>query len=173
MFRCSSRLLSLNSSRTSSVHIFLIILCPLSILYKLNTSVSSHSSHPDKLCSNLSVKRSADEMSTCSSSSTDASALGKWTYKKTAGHTDHTATAVSGGAGRRGPQGSATAGDSDSALLPAPGKRRRRVRDAGRTPIPKSTQGPPPPPIFGRWRRWRSCRGRGWASRPLISGQRL
>jgi hypothetical protein len=46
--------------------------------------------------------RSDDEMSSCSSSSAVASALGKRTYRKIAGHTDHTASA----AGRRRPLGS-------------------------------------------------------------------
>jgi hypothetical protein len=46
--------------------------------------------------------RSDDEMSSCSSSSAVASALGKRTYRKIAGHTDHAASA----AGLRRPLGS-------------------------------------------------------------------
>jgi hypothetical protein len=70
--------------------------------------------------------RSDDEMSLYSSSSAVASALSKRAYQKITGHTDHTASVIGGGAGRRGPQESAITGDSDSALLPVPGKKKRR-----------------------------------------------
>jgi hypothetical protein len=74
-------------------------------------------------------ERSDDEMSSSSSPSTITSAPGKRTYRKIAGHTDHTATAIRGGAGRRGSPGSTTVGDSGPALLTAPGRRKRRRAD--------------------------------------------
>jgi hypothetical protein len=76
-------------------------------------------------------ERSDDEMSLCFSSSTITSAPGKRTYRRTTGQTDHTATAIGEGAGRRGSQGSTTTGDSGPALLPTPGKRKRRRAGCG------------------------------------------
>jgi hypothetical protein len=66
-------------------------------------------------------------LSSCSSSSVAACALDKRTYRKIAEHIDYTApAAAAGGAGRRRLQESATAGESNSTLLPAPSKWKTR-----------------------------------------------
>jgi hypothetical protein len=70
-------------------------------------------------------------MSSCSSFSTITSEPGRRTYKRTTGQTDHTVTAIGGDAGRRGSQGSTTAGDSGPALSTAPSRRKRRKAGCG------------------------------------------
>jgi hypothetical protein len=66
-------------------------------------------------------------LSSCSSSSAAACALDKRTYRKIAEHIDYTApAAAAGGTGRRRLQESATAGESNSTLLPAPSKWKTR-----------------------------------------------
>jgi hypothetical protein len=77
--------------------------------------------------------RSDNEMSSCSSSSAVASALGKRSYRWITGSAEGATSATGGrggGAGRRAQWEDATAGDSDSALLPDPNKRKKS--DVGR-----------------------------------------
>jgi hypothetical protein len=82
-----------------------------------------------------------DEMSSCSFSSAVVSALGKRSYGWITRSVEGAASAAGGrggGAGRRVQRDDATAGDSDSALLPATGRGAWRG-----TPTP--AQAPTPP----------------------------
>jgi hypothetical protein len=111
--------------------------------------------------------RSDDEMSLCSSSSAVVSALGKRSYGWITGSVEGVAFAAGGrggAAGRRAQWENATAGNSDSALLPGPDKRKKRGVRRGGTPTPAQAPTPwllpppSPPPAICRWSRWRSLR---------------